>query len=70
MEAPRVMVAGGAESPWCDEERLVRKAERERTEVGERREASQLKRQKGTGHNRCAGEELAKPGLALFCEVT
>lgn len=53
-----------------DEERLVRKAERERTEVGERREASRLKPQKGTEHNRYAGEELAKPGLALFCEVT
>lgn len=41
MEAPRVMVAGGPELPWCDEERLVRKAERGRTEGGERREESQ-----------------------------
>ena len=64
------MVAWGPEVPWCDEEGLDRRAEREMTR--DRGEKSQTVThtqvtEKGTGHNRCG--DRSWPRQALYCEA-
>lgn len=60
-----MVVVRGPESPWCDAERLARKAEREKMRGGQEKKGVKQSlttevTEEGTGHNRCGEEELPK----------